>query len=878
MRTRLITISAVLALALLLLAIAVASGVFVTRFDAIEATQTHEKSQQLLRAVQADLNQLAISARDYGEWDDTHDFIQTGNPDYLRSNFSHVAMSGMQVDVLAMFRADGSTVYTSQLDEPGERTIVPAPAGLVEPLRALRLQHVRLRELSSLQRLLHTPQGLLAFSAVEIRRSDRSAPSGAVMFFGRFFETDEIHRINETSQLPGELLLLPDAHLPPEIVAWTQDPQAPPTATRIEDAEHIVGYALLRDLTGQPAAVLKMDNQREIGQLGRYTTELLMGTLAALLLLSGFALVALLWGLQQSWADRVLVERRYRNIMSNLDETIVLADPTTGAIVDANQALLSLLDYQRIDVAHLKLGGVYVGLPDPLPAADARCLIECRMRARDGRLLEAEVTLATLVEDDREFVCVVGRDVSRRKQAEASLLDSETRLAQAVERDDLTGLPTRVALQRRLPALLAEAARRSGPLLLLHLDVDHFKNFNDSRGHAFGDRVLHEIAARLSGCAGEGDQLFRTGGDEFLVVSAAAGDVSVQRERAHALLKALAAPFTVDALSLSLTGSIGTACYPQDGADAEALLKHADIALYEAKAAGRNTHRAFDSAMTAQRSEHVTLEQALRHAMSTEQIYLEYQPVVDLHTGLLVSFEALARWKHPELGQISPARFIPVAEQSGLIVELGERIARDVIAQLQRWQQAGVPLAPIAINVAPVQIERTSFATFVHELLLQHDVPAHWLAFEVTESAWMQNSTKHVVTLDSLRHAGSRVYIDDFGTGFSNLSYLKTLPVDAIKIDQAFVRAIETDEGDVAIVEGIVAMARKLRLQTIAEGIETAGQAEVLRSMGCQFGQGYYFSRPSPAAQCRALLEQVGETRRFTETVKIRAFRSAKSA
>jgi EAL domain-containing protein (putative c-di-GMP-specific phosphodiesterase class I) len=252
--------------------------------------------------------------------------------------------------------------------------------------------------------------------------------------------------------------------------------------------------------------------------------------------------------------------------------------------------------------------------------------------------------------------------------------------------------------------------------------------------------------------------------------------------------------------------------------------------------------------------------------------------VVLLNRGRNTSFEALARWRHPELGVVSPGRFIPVAEKSGLIVPLGDQILQTVIKQLQEWQQAGVPLVPVAVNVAPLQFERTDFPTRCHELALQHELDPQWLSFEVTESAWLQNSNKSVVMIDTLRHEGSKVYLDDFGTGFSNLSYLKHLPIDAVKIDQAFVRNITVDPSDAAIVRGVLAMAKQLNIDTIAEGIETAEQLDCLREMGCHRGQGYYFSRPIPADQCRALLEEMDEMRRFTETVKARALAAAKQA
>jgi diguanylate cyclase (GGDEF)-like protein len=478
------------------------------------------------------------------------------------------------------------------------------------------------------------------------------------------------------------------------------------------------------------------------------------------------------------------------------------------------------------------------------------------------------------MDNGRRLVCVVGRDVSQRKRAD----QAQTRLAHLIEHDPLTELPNRTYLEVRLPALLARLQEQGASLALLHIDIDNFKNVNDSRGHGQGDAILQVMARRLCAATSAQDVVLRMGGDEFVVIAPdVAGRPAVSRF-AERLLTAIRQPLElIDDAQLSLTASIGAAVYPHDGDTSELLLKHADIALHEAKEGGRDCCRVFSSDMNAQLTEQLALEQALRSALASDEIYVEYQPVVDLQTGLLVSFEALARWRHPQLGVISPGRFIPVAEKTGMIVPLTELIVRRVVRQLSEWKRAGLLLAPVAVNVAPVQFERTEFPIFVQETALEHQIDPRWLSFEVTESAWMQNSSKHVVMIDSLRHEGSRIYIDDFGTGFSNLSYLKTLPVDAVKIDQSFIRGIETDAGDEAIVSGIVAMSRQLSLATIAEGIETAAQAERLRALGCLYGQGYYFSRPMTADKCRALLEQLAAAQRVTETLTMRAFRKVAS-
>jgi EAL domain-containing protein (putative c-di-GMP-specific phosphodiesterase class I) len=299
--------------------------------------------------------------------------------------------------------------------------------------------------------------------------------------------------------------------------------------------------------------------------------------------------------------------------------------------------------------------------------------------------------------------------------------------------------------------------------------------------------------------------------------------------------------------------------------------------MYRAKQLGGNTFQFFTAEMNMHAQQRLVLESGLRRALAEGELELHYQPKVDVLSGRINSAEALVRWRDPSRGLVPPGEFIPLAEEVGLILQIGDWVLREACRQTRRWQLDGLPAVRVAVNVAAQQFRQANFVASVREALeraeLEYQIDPRWLSFEVTESAWMQNSSKHIVMIDSLRHEGSRVYIDDFGTGFSNLSYLKTLPVDAVKIDQAFIRSIETDPSDAAIVSGIIAMARQLSLATVAEGIETEAQAQRLRALGRLYGQGYYFSRPIPADNCRTLLEQLVEARQVTETLTMRAFR-----
>jgi predicted signal transduction protein with EAL and GGDEF domain len=334
---------------------------------------------------------------------------------------------------------------------------------------------------------------------------------------------------------------------------------------------------------------------------------------------------------------------------------------------------------------------------------------------------------------------------------------------------------------------------------------------------------------------------------------------------------AIQAPLQIDDAPLEVSASMGIAIHGRHGLEMESLLKHADIALYEAKAAGRRCHRVFSQDMVVRVSETVALEQALRRAVGTNQLSMDYQPVIDLRTGRVSSLEALMRWRHPELGLVPPSQFIPVADGCGLTVEFGNMALRDVMSQLRTWQDEQVPLVPIAVNVSPVQLEQGGFDRHVMAMAKEHGIDPRWLRFEITESALLKNPEGLVETLQTLRSMGSQVLIDDFGTGYSGLSYLTRMPIDALKIDRSFVSDLGRSTARTPIIGAVIDMARRLELSTVAEGVETAEQAALLRDLGCDYAQGYHFSRPVSARNCKALLEHLGRERPITETIVHRA-------
>jgi diguanylate cyclase (GGDEF)-like protein len=472
------------------------------------------------------------------------------------------------------------------------------------------------------------------------------------------------------------------------------------------------------------------------------------------------------------------------------------------------------------------------------------------------------------------MLALQAREFAHRLEVETQERDNQRNLVRQAERDLLTGLPNRAYLQARMPRLLKALAGGDRLLALIYVDIDHFKNVNDSRGHACGDQLLQVVAQRLRASVSSHDVVARTGGDEFVIVASLLPDMATVERLAERLHAAVSGSMEIDSRSVNITASLGIAVCPQDGTDIEALFKHADIALFQAKDAGRNCHKFFSSDMNLRIVEHAELTQALREAVAAGDLYMEYQPIVDMVDGHLTSLEALMRWRHVEMGQVSPERFIPVAEESGLIVELGEFALRAVLAQLRQWLDAGMQVVPIAVNVSPLQFERQDFAALVKRLTAEAGVAPKWVRFEITESAMMREPEKLVGALRALRELGSMVLIDDFGTGYSSLSYLDRLPVDTLKIDRAFVRDMSKAAGQSPIVEAVIEMARNLRLSIVAEGVETLEQADMLRAAGCDFAQGYVYSRPVSAANCGEMLRKLHGSNHIADSAVARILKA----
>ena len=553
------------------------------------------------------------------------------------------------------------------------------------------------------------------------------------------------------------------------------------------------------------------------------------------------------------WIDvpgaREDTESRFRALVQNSFDIITIHD-ATGLTVYESPAASRILGYapgsligkKPFETVHPKDIDRAREAYDQLVQGVSLAPIELRFRHADGTWIWLETLGNNLLDHPGiQGVVLTSRDITERKRA-------EERAQYLANYDVLTGLPNRFLMQDRATQAVAQAHRNRLRVALMHIDLDRFKVVNETLGHYFGDTLLKQAAERIRRCAREGDTVARVGGDEFSIVLPNVPGLQSLSNTAERILMDLSRPFPGQSQELFLSASIGISLYPDDARNVDDLIKQADAAMFSAKNLGRNNYQFFTSALNEEVQERMLLESGLRLAIQRDELCLVYQPKIDLTTRELIGTEALIRWRHPGLGMIAPSRFIPVAEESGMVGQIGEWVLRSACRQIRAWQDAGIAM-PVAVNVSARQFQQYDLAELVRTVLTEAAVAPRLLEIELTESAVMQDAEASVITLERLKTLGVQISIDDFGTGYSSLSYLKRLPLDQLKIDQSFVRDISSDPNDAAIVRAVITLARSLGMKVIAEGVETEAQLAFLNAYGCQYAQGYLFGQPMTAEE-----------------------------
>ncbi|MFZ4876687.1 EAL domain-containing protein [Janthinobacterium sp. Mn2066] len=546
--------------------------------------------------------------------------------------------------------------------------------------------------------------------------------------------------------------------------------------------------------------------------------------------------------------------RRFRLAMDATADAIFLVDRAEMCFIDVNQTACRMLGFEREDFLGLRTGQVREGeapleeLYNKLLAGDqSGQMTELQLQRKDGSRLAVEVQRRTVRSGQNWILVAVARDISERK-------DAEQRLLKLAHFDTLTGLPNRSQFYESLTHSLSQAAEHQWAVAVLFLDVDRFKNVNDTLGHTLGDELLRQFASRLVECLRVRDTIGRFGGDEFAAILVLPEGAQHAVGVVDKIREAMRKPFDLQGHEVTVTVSIGISVYPDDGSDADILIQYADTAMYRAKEAGRDVFRFFTAEMNAQSMARLDMENALRRAIDNEEFVLFFQPKVHIGSGRISGAEALIRWNRPGHGMVSPALFIPLLEETGLIVRVGNWVLDEACKKISEWGATSIGPVHLSVNVSGIQFFVGGLEEEVLKAIRKYDIAPDLLELELTESSLMSNAEETIAVLRNLKALGIQISIDDFGTGYSSLAYLKRFPIDKLKIDIAFVREVTSNPDDAAIVLAIISMAHSMKLQVIAEGVEKDAQLAYLRRHGCDEMQGYYFSRPVPQDEFEQML------------------------
>ncbi len=561
--------------------------------------------------------------------------------------------------------------------------------------------------------------------------------------------------------------------------------------------------------------------------------------------------------------EALFVEQERAQVTLNSIGDAVISTDMTGSVTFLNQVaekmtgwpLTEALGCPLTEVFRVLDGACHETISDPTTTAISQNRTEhlptnCVLIRRDGFEIPIEDSISPI--QDREGhatgAVIVFRDVSVAKAM-------AVQMAHSAQHDFLTGLPNRMLFADRVKQAIAMVPRRTKKVAVLFLDLDGFKHINDSLGHSIGDKLLQSIAKRLVFCVRGSDTVSRQGGDEFVVLLSEMEQAEDAAITARRMLLAVAEAHSIDLHELHVTTSIGVSVFPDDGLDSETLIKNADTAMYQAKENGRQSYQYFRAAMNVRAVQRQSIEESLRKALDRSEFALHYQPKIRLATSEVTGAEALLRWTHPTRGPISPAEFIPVAEDSGLILPIGRWVLREACRQARMWSDEGLPMSSMAVNISAMEFRNEDFLEGVFEILKETGLPPRFLELELTESVLMKRAESTQTILKELRSRGVQLAVDDFGTGYSSLSYLRKFSIDALKIDQSFIRQITSTPDEASIVSAIISMSRSLKLRVVAEGVETPQELAFLQAHNCDEAQGYYFSRPVCATDFAKLLK-----------------------
>lgn len=784
-----------------------------------------ERANQDLARVDQALDQVNYAlytfTSDWSHWNDLYDYLKGNKPEFVPDNLNMTAFVNSNINLISYWDKDDKLVVGTVIDTDNQK-MVAFPAGLEKYIYpgGILLDHKDVNK--DIRGYVSLPSGIMLIASSALTDGDKILPPLGISIFGRNLDENLVKKIAETTKVNVKLFL------PNEI---NQSPTLQKYFNKIADSGHysipvsnerLEGYTLIRDVYNKPIGMFRMTTPRAIYQTGQKAVTYYLIT---------FVILGIIFSILMLWLLRILIIKR----LERLDAQV--------ADISEKNAI-----HQRVDVKGTdELSSVSVEINHMLDIIQAsHDQLENRVQERTQELQKTNVQLQ--------------QEITERKSVERELVIHKEHLIRLAHYDNLTALPNRVFFNEILNKAISHAKRHNKILAVLFIDLDRFKNINDALGHPIGDLVLKEMGNRFSSILRAGDILARLGGDEFIVLLNDIGQPEFAGSVAEKILGACSHPVKIDSHEFYITASIGICVFPTDGQSLEDLHKNADMAMYKAKRSGGGIYQFYTQEMDIAAHEHIKLEAALRKAIQNQEFVLHFQPQLNLQTGVIECVEALIRWEHPELGMISPAKFIPLAEETGLILPIGEWTIREACRINKEWQNAGYDPISVAVNISPKQFRHQDIAEIITNVLNDTGLSAKYLEMEITETAVMDDVEIAISRLKTIHAMGVHISIDDFGTGYTSISYLKQFPVNVLKIDQQFIKGIPDSQNDLAITSAVIALGHNLGLKIVAEGVETAEQMQYLTDHHCDLIQGYFISRPLPANKITLQLTKSGFT------------------
>lgn len=754
---------------------------------------------------------LYTYASDWSHWNDLYTYVQGKNPAFIPNNINLTTFITSTVNAVTFWDKNSQLLFATSIDTDNSKYI-DFPLNIeayIYPGSKLLVKDVN----KELRGYILTGRGIMMVAACAVTDGDKVQPPMGSAIFTRLLSPKIVQTIKDTTKLNLDLFLPQQISADTKLASAFKEISTNKTGNLNYPINEntLQGFTVIKDINGKAIGMFRMTTPRAI-----YLT----GVRAISYYLISFVALGILFSLLMLWLLRMLIIKR----LERLDKDV--------AVISEKNELSRRVDESGND----ELSAVSKQFNQMMNIIEASQIkLEHRVEERTQDLKKTNIQLQ--------------QEIAERKSVEKELIIHKEHLVRLAHYDHLTSLPNRVFFNEMLTKTLSHAKRHKKILAILFIDLDRFKTINDALGHPMGDLVLKEIASRFTTVLRAGDVLARLGGDEFIILLNDINHPKYASPVAEKLLELCTQPIKISSHEFFITTSIGISTFPTDGTSLEDLLKNADMAMYKAKKSGGGVYQYYTKEMNLEAHEHIKLEASLRKAITNNEFVLYYQPKLNLADGVIEGVEALIRWENPELGMISPAKFIPLAEETGLIMQIGEWALREACRANKSWQDQGYKPITVAVNLSPKQFRHQDIDQLVATVLADTNLEPQYLEIEITETAVMDNVDSAINRLKEIKEMGVQISIDDFGTGYTSISYLKQFSVSVLKIDQSFVKGIPENQDDIAITIAVIALAHSLGIKVVAEGVETPEQLQFLADNECDMVQGYYLSRPLPESK-----------------------------